>query len=103
MRPERSSVWIWLLLVCLAACSRTEREGNFSFRHHRREFAGHSSGWIELVHGGKVITARVGDWTVDPRNPDRIIYATEENTAAGCGTFSSTPRLARPERSRLAR
>jgi hypothetical protein len=87
MRSHRSLKWIWLPLVCLSACSSTEREGNFSFRHHRQEFAGHSSTRIELLHGGKVITPRVSDWAVDPRNPDRIIYSTEEKTATGCGTF----------------
>jgi hypothetical protein len=84
---NRSITWIWLPLVCLAACAVTERDGNFSYRRHTRSFGGHRSGWTELWYRGKVITPRVSGWRVDPRNPDRIVYATEVNTANGCGTF----------------
>ena len=80
--------WILLPVVCLAAaCSQTERVGNFTLRHHHESFGGHSSGPIELLYRGKVITPRVHGWSVDPRNPDRILYATTTKTDHGCGTF----------------
>ncbi len=87
MRPGRSQKWLWLSLAWLAACSSTERVGNFTLRHHSQSFGGHSSGWIELLHGSRLITPRVGDWTVDPRHHDRIVYSTHTKTAGGCGTF----------------
>ena len=83
-----SSKWILVPIVCLAAaCSPTERMGNYTLRHHRESFGGHSSGTIELLSGGNVITPRLNGWSVDPRNPDRILYATSEKTPRGCGTF----------------
>jgi hypothetical protein len=76
------------LLFLLAGCAwlDTHRVGNFELRKSRQHFGGHSSGTIALHYRGIQLAEKIGDWSVDPRNPDRIIYTSSGNSEP-CGTF----------------
>lgn len=78
-----------IVVACLmSACSTTtERAGSFTLRKERETFLGHSSTTISLLHGRRVISQRVSDWSVDPRNPDRIVFSTLVDEGSGCGTY----------------
>jgi len=70
-----------LLIACHAYT--TERAGNFDIRSVREDALGHSRTTMSLVYHRRTLTNFLTDWSVDPRNPDRIIYASRKP----CGTF----------------
>lgn len=77
--------------LALAACggSTTESAGNFTLRHQRTEFGGHSATKTTLSYQSRTLAEHLSDWTVDPSNPDHIVYAARSEEAGGslCGTF----------------
>jgi hypothetical protein len=75
----------WLAgVLLLGACGySTEKVGNFVVHKHREEFAGHSRTTSRLTYRDKTLSRVLSDITMDPRNPDRVVFASREP----CGTF----------------
>jgi len=61
----------------------SERAGHFDIRSVREEFAGHSHTSVSLAYHRCKVADGLTDWTIDPRRPDRIVYA----STTPCGTF----------------
>lgn len=67
----------------LAGCGDAvrERDGNFSISE-TASFGPHTSTRASLRHGRKKLTSSLMSWSVDPRNPDRIVFEAVEPCGA---------------------
>lgn len=68
----------------LAACGDAvrERDGNFSIAETASQFGPHTYTRASLRHGRKKLTSSLMSWSVDPRNPDRIVFEAIEPCGA---------------------
>ena len=73
------------LVAALGGCKThtRERAGHFEIRSVREEFAGHAHTTMSLAYHRRKVADGLTDWTIDPRRPDRIVYA----STTPCGTF----------------
>ena len=79
----RMGVLAWVMFASACKSRSTERDGNFSIRTVTEDAVGHRSSRTSLVYKGRTLNQALTDWTVDPRNPDRIVYASR----IPCGTY----------------
>ena len=81
----RANIHVLPTALFLLACHAytAERAGNLEIRSVREDALGHSRTTMSLVYHGRTLTGALTDWSVDPRNPDRIVYASRKP----CGTF----------------
>src|SRR5207253_10727955 len=70
-----------------------ERAGHFDIRSVREEFAGHSHTTMSLAYHGRTLADGLTDWTIDPRRPDRIVYASDRGRSRPWGTDRSHRRV----------
>lgn len=77
-----------------AACTfHDERVGAFVIRRQTAAFAAHSATRVSLWYGFRRITASLSDASVDPRVPERVLFASR--SPGDCGTFLFDGRTGR--------